>query len=415
MKTAIVAAALLMWAGAAQAKIDPVIPVWISSPTFRPATAKDGDVLAYDAQSVRQDIRIQAPTTRVALRLTNELGTSRVTVGKVELRVIHADGTLGEPRLAKFGGADGVTLEPGLARYTDFVDVSLPAFSDVAIIVHYPGRAEPAAHRAAVRVAQGDDTPGTDLKTVRGAAIVSAVETPAPKAFCRHVVVALGDSITEGSGSTPHNNWPSRIARHFHGKRCEVIVANAGISGNKVLSDGGSPGLLMRLDRDVFAIPGLTDIIFSEGINDIRAAETKTFDSEALAEQLLEGYRQLVVRAHAHGVRVIGGTLAPYKGTANQTEAGLAAVERVNSAIRSGAIFDAMVDFNRALADPTDPQRMRSEFQKGDWLHPNDAGYAAMAATVRDSLFASRPALGAGSPKRRLDGRRSAQASSGSR
>lgn len=149
--------------------------------------------------------------------------------------------------------------------------------------------------------------------------------------------------------------------------------------------------MLMRLDRDVFAVPGLTDIIFAEGVNDIRAAETTTFDPDALARQILEGYRQLVVRAHAHGVRVIGGTLTPYKGTNNQTEAGLATVERINAAIRSGEVFDAVVDFNRAIADPTDPRRMRPEFQKGDWLHPNDSGYAAMATAIPDTLFASRP------------------------
>ncbi|KQV57320.1 MULTISPECIES: SGNH/GDSL hydrolase family protein [unclassified Caulobacter] len=391
MRIAAFAAALMLSAGAAQAMAAPVIPAWISSTSFKPAKAKEGEVLAYDGQSVRQDIRVQAPTTRISLRLTNELGAKPVTLDRVEVRPVYPDGELGEPRLATFGGAQGATLEPGLARYTDFIELPLPAFSDVAITVHYPGPAEPVAHRAMVRIAQGAVTPGRDVSPVRAAAIVSAVETLAPKSACRRVVVALGDSITEGSGSTPHNNWPSRIARRLSGKRCEVVVVNAGISGNKVLSDGGSPGMLMRLDRDVFAVPGLTDIIFAEGVNDIRAAETTTFDAEALARQMLEGYRQLVVRAHAHGIRVIGGTLTPYKGTNNQTEAGLATVERINTAIRSGAVFDAVVDFNRAIADPTDPQRMRPEFQKGDWLHPNDSGYAAMAAAIPETLFASRP------------------------
>jgi lysophospholipase L1-like esterase len=368
MKSAAFAAALMLTASTAQAMAAPVIPAWISSTSFKPAKAKEGEVFAYDGQSVRQDIRVQAPTTRISLRLTNELGAKPVTLDSVEVRPVYPDGELGEPRLATFGGARSATLEPGLARYTDFIELPLPAFSDVAITIHYPGPAEPVAHRAMVRVAQGLATPGPDVKPVRGPAIVSAVETLAPKPACRHVVVALGDSITEGAGSTPYNDWPSRIARRLYGKRCEVVVVNAGISGNRVLSDGGSPGMLMRLDRDVFAVPGLTDIIFVEGVNDVRAAETTTFDPDALARQILEGYRQLVVRAHAHGVRVIGGTLTPYKGTNNQTEAGLAAVERINATIRSGAVFDAVVDFNRALADPTDPRRMRPEFHKGDWL-----------------------------------------------
>lgn len=241
MKTVTFAAALLLSVCAAPAMAAPVIPAWISSTSFKPTKAKEGEMLAYDGQSVRQDIRVQAPTTRISLRLTNELGAKPVTLDRVEVRPVYSDGELGEPRLATFGGAQGVTLEPGLARYTDFVELPLPAFSDVAITVHYPGPAEPVAHRGMVRVAQGAVTPGRDVNPVRGAAIVSAVETLAPKAACRRVVVALGDSITEGSGSTPHNNWPSRIARRLSGKRCEVVVVNAGISGNKVLLTAARP------------------------------------------------------------------------------------------------------------------------------------------------------------------------------
>lgn len=391
MKAAAFAFAVLMWGGPVSAGTDTVIPAWTAATTFKPAKLKEGEAAIYDGQAVRQDVRFQARTRKVSLRLTNELGATRVSIAKVELRVIQADGSLGAPHPARFGGGDAVTLEPGAVRYTDYVELAAPAFTDVAVIVRYPGLAEPVAHRTLVRIAKVDETPGSQLPTVRGAAIVSAVETVAPKAACRRVVVALGDSITEGAGSTPHNDWPSRLARRFQGGRCEVVIVNAGISGNKVLSDGGSPAMLARLDRDVFAVPGVTDIIFAEGINDIRSAETNNLDSEALAAQLLEGYRQLTLRAHAHGVRVIGGTLTPYKGTSNQTDAGLATVERVNGAIRSGAVFDAVIDFNRALADPADPQRMQAAFQKGDWLHPNDAGYAAMAAAAPDGLFASRP------------------------
>lgn len=392
MKAVTLAAIALLSAGKTHAEPRALVPAWVSSTSFKPAKFKDGEAENYNAQSVRQDIRVQTATSKVTLRLTNELGSAPVTLDRVELRKINADGSLGEPHLAKFGGAEGVTLAPGFVGYTDFVDMPLAAFSDVAVTVHYPGAAEPVAHRAMVRIADGPATPTADSKLVRGAAIVSSIETQAPEAKCRRVVVALGDSITEGAGSTAHNNWPSRLARRLYGRGCEVVVVNAGISGNKVLANGGSPGLLTRLDRDVLAVPGVTDILFVEGVNDVRAAEASRFDPNMEADKLLEAYRQLVLRAHAHGIRVIGGTLTPYKGTNNQTADGLATVDRVNAVIRSGKVFDAVVDFNQALADPNDPQRMRTDLQKGDWLHPNDAGYAAMAEAIPEMLLLPLPA-----------------------
>jgi lysophospholipase L1-like esterase len=378
--------------GAAAAQTAPSIPAWIASTSFKPAKLRDGEVMGYSDQSVRQDIRVQTRTTRIRLRLTNELGSAAVRLDRVELRPIAKDGSLGAPVGARFNRQSGTTIEPGAAAYTDEFDFASPAFGDIAITVHYPSPAEPVAHRLGVRVANGIATPAGSVAPSKGPAIVSAVETLAPKAACRHVVVALGDSITEGAGSTENNDWPSQFGRRMANARCQVVVLNAGIGGNRVLSNSGSPGLLARLDRDVLALPGVTDIVFVEGINDIRGLEMAdpTLDIAAAAETLLGAYRQLVARAHAHGIRVIGGTILPYKGTGKQSQAGLAIVDRVNAAIRTEGIFDAVVDFNRATADPADPRRMRPDWHKGDWLHPNDAGYAAMAKAVPSALFGKR-------------------------
>ncbi|WP_293974865.1 GDSL-type esterase/lipase family protein [Sphingomonas sp.] len=363
------------------------VPAWIASTTFAPAKPRAGELLRYDNQSVRQDVRGQTATTRIRLRLTNEYGTAPVTLDRIEIRRIAADGALGPASPATFGGEPGTTIEPGAVAYTDMLAFPAPAFSDIAIIVHYPGETEPVAHRFLVRVADGTTTPTSATKPARGAAIVSAIETEAPPQQCRRVIVTLGDSITEGAGSTPGNDWPSRLGRALAGQSCPSIVANAGISGNRVLTSGGSPSMIARFDHDVLAVPGVTDLIVLGGINDVRAVEEKADDPAAGAALMIAGYRQIVARAHAHGIRVIGGTVLPYKGTARQGAYGLAAVDQINAAIRSGGVFDAVIDFNRAVADPADPQRMRETMQKGDWLHPNDAGYEAMTTAIPPALF----------------------------
>lgn len=386
MRRTVTAAAALLWASMAFAAPLAVKPAWMASTSFKPANPRAGEAMAYAAQSVRQDVRLQTATSRLRLRLTNELGAAVVNIGQVELRALGADGVLGPARLAAFGGGPAVTLAPGSVIYSDPIDFAAPAFSDVAVTVFYPDAAEPVAHRAMVRIAEGLQTPSSTTAPVRGAAVVSAIETEAPPVRCRKVVVALGDSITEGAGASAHNDWPAQLARRLAGARCDIVVVNAGISGNKVLSNGGSPSLISRIDRDVLSTPGLTDIVFVEGINDVRAAEADA-DPDAFAAALIEGYRQLVARAHAHGVRVIGGTLLPYKGTARQTDRGLAIVDQVNAAIRAGGIFDVVVDFNRATADPADPRRLRPDWHRGDWLHPNDGGYAAMAGAIPAALF----------------------------
>ena len=381
----------LMLPLAAAAQNSGTIPVWIASPTFPAAQPRPGERTEYAGETVRQDVRLQAATTRIRLRLTNELGTVPVAFDRVELRQIAADGRLSTPLPVRFSGKDGTVIAPGALTYSDAIDFAAPAFADVAITVHFPDKVAPAAHRFAVRIANGFETPGADAAPMRGPAIISAIETEAPRSGCRRVVVALGDSITEGAGATANNDWPSQFARSITGGRCRTIVVNAGISGNRVLSNGGSPSLLSRFDRDVLALPGVTDIIFVEGINDVRELEASAVDPAVAADALIAGYRQLVARAHSRDIRVIGGTLVPYKGTKNQTGKGLEIVERVNAAIRAGGIFDAVVDFNRAMADTTDPMRLRADWHNGDWLHPNDAGYCAMVKAIPARLFGVSP------------------------
>jgi lysophospholipase L1-like esterase len=211
------------------------------------------------------------------------------------------------------------------------------------------------------------------------------VETAAPPA---PVIVAFGDSITDGFTSTVGGDkrWPDRLAerlvQRFPGRA--FGVNNAGIGGNQVLAAGRIPifgqSALTRFDRDVLSVPGATHVVILEGVNDLGM-------SHPPASSLIAGYRQLIARARAHGLKVIGATILPYAGAAYFSTAGEAERQKVNAWIRTGREFDGVIDFDAAIRDPARPDHMRAALQSGDWLHPNDAGYRAMGEAVDLSVF----------------------------
>jgi lysophospholipase L1-like esterase len=168
-----------------------------------------------------------------------------------------------------------------------------------------------------------------------------------------------------------------------------VGVMNEGISGNRLLSsvDLGSPSALSRLDRDVLAQPGVRFLTLLEGINDINCCQ----DQSASSDDVIDGYNQLIARAHDHDLKIYGATLTPFKGAGYYTTEGEAKRVAINEFIRTGGAFDAVIDFDAVLRDPGRPKRILPAFDSGDHQHPNDAGYKAMADSIDLTLFADVP------------------------
>jgi lysophospholipase L1-like esterase len=203
-------------------------------------------------------------------------------------------------------------------------------------------------------------------------------------------IVAFGDSITDGATSTPDTNssWPSQLAQRLLANKAtaKVAIVNEGISGNRVLSDGPGVSALARFDRDVLAQPGVEWVVFMEGINDV-GLYAKAPKDPLTADQLIAAHKQIIERAHLRGIKVIGATLTPFAGANYYSEEGEAIRVALNEFIRTGKAYDAVIDFDAAVRDPQNPKQILPAFNIRDHLHPNDAGYKAMAEAVDLSIF----------------------------
>lgn len=371
----LVVALLLALPGAALAQV--WTPVWTASaapPRFDGPTEAP---LSHSDQTLRQDVRLLAGGDAVRVRFSNELGTE-----PVRLRNLRARLGGGATLPLTINGQPEVVLAPGNTLISDRLPLKTQVGQILTLQAHVPDSARGVVRRTALRVGPGDADVGDDAALVRRQGFVSAVFVERPRSLS--VVVALGDSITEGSTATlgAERDWPSRLQARLEA-RCpgRFVVVNAGISGNQVVEAGRSPPVTARLDRDVLSLPGVTHVIWIEGINDIRHSGDPARPGRS-AEQVIGGYRQVIDRLRSHGIKVVGGTVMPFGGSERFDARSEASRQGLNAFIRTHGSFDAVADFDRALADPAQPDRLLASEHNRDWLHPNDAGYQKMADAV---------------------------------
>lgn len=348
--------------------------------------------------TVRQHLRLTIGSERLRLVVSNEYGGTPLTVARTHVSLP----AYGSGADATFHGAREVVVAAGAKAISDPVTLPVPSGARLQVDLYLPERTQLAGFHWDARdetlLLQGNlagrpAPPGSEKLATR--AFLSAVLVESPQEPV--TVVALGDSITDGNGSTPgaDRRWPDFLARRLAPRG--VAVLNAGISGNRLLRPGMGDSALARLDRDVLQQPGVRAVIVMLGTNDIGWPGAAFAPRERLpdASEIANGLRQLVEQAHLRGVRVIGATLTPFedalKGTpleGHYSPAKEALRRSVNDWIRHSGAFDAVVDFDRLLRDPAHPTRLRAEFDSGDHLHPNDAGYRALAESIdlRDVL-----------------------------
>ena len=358
----------------------------------------EGGLPTLKGATVRMVLRTTMAGSRARVRLSNAFGAAPVEIGAAHLARRRSGSAIepGTDRVLTFGGLKSFTLLPGAVVLSDPVDIPVPAGGDLALSLYLaedPGR--PTSHPLGLHTTYlspgGDRTGAAELPgaaTTRAYYWVSGVDVLAPADAM--AVVGFGDSITDGAQSTSDadNDWPTLLAARFAANRAtaHVSVVNAGISGNKVLADGAGVAALARLDRDVLMLPGARWVIVMEGINDIGSIQ-RDFVPHVTAEQLIFAYRQIIDRAHEHGLKAAGATLTPFEGAGYYSQEGEGVREAVNQWIRTSGAFDTVVDFDAVTRDPANPKRFRPEFDPGDHLHPNDAGYRAMAAAVDTAVF----------------------------
>jgi lysophospholipase L1-like esterase len=396
MKSFAVMFALPLLLAATPAAPERWVPAWAAPPIGYEPAIKDALGRPFRDESVRQEVRAGVSGSSLRVRLTNELSDEPLRIGGASIVRLDAAGkpVAGSLQMLRFSGAKGAIIPARAPMLSDAVPLSVRAGERLAVTLYLPDEASPPAHAQMVDVVAGDATGSVELsgaKRARASGLVSVLEVSG--ATATRVLVTFGDSITEGAGATAGKamSWPDQLGRmlaaHTRGK-CWAI-ANAGISGNRLLSTGRGPAALARFDRDVLSVPGVTHVALLEGINDIGKVRDPAKDRQPSADELIAAYEQLLTRAKTRGVKVIFGTLLPYEGAAYATPDGEQRRATVNRWIRANARrFDAMIDFDSAMQEPGKPTVMRLSDQIGDHLHPNDAGYTRMAKAALPVLLA---------------------------
>ena len=340
--------------------------------------------------TLRQVVHVSLGGKRLRVRFANAFGTKPLTILAAHVAAYAGDGAIrlegGKP--LTFGGQASVTIPTGAPMISDAVEFELAPLSDLVVTLRVkdPTRAvtgHPGA-RCTSWLTRGDaliePVLPNAVRTQHWYYLCGVDVEAAPDAAA---VAVLGDSITDGRGSPTDRNgrWTDHLARRLHADGGATVgVLNLGLGGNRILNDGLGPNALARLDRDVLAQPGVRWLIVLEGINDLGTRS-------ATARDLIAAYEQIILRCHARGIRVFGGTILPCGGSFYFNPGLEGARQEVNAWIRNSARFDAVIDFDASTRDPLKPVSLSAAVDGGDHLHPGPEGYKIMAAAVDHRLF----------------------------
>jgi lysophospholipase L1-like esterase len=357
--------------------------------------------------TVRQVFHLSIGGAALRLHLSNAFGTEALCFTSVHVaRPLSPSSSAIDPasdRPLRFAGGAEVTVPPGAEFVSNPLDFAATPLSDLAVTFHLDAvpsteTGHPGSRATSYTVHGGAVSAPTliDARRVDHWFQISAIDVEgAPGAAS---VVALGDSIIDGHGATTNGNdrWTDVLAARLQAsaETRSIGVSNQGIGGNHLLTDGLGPNALARLDRDVLAQAAVRWVIVMEGVNDLgglaRNGEVAPAEYAVLVERVIAAYQQIVLRAHAHGLRVYGATITPYMGSDYYHPGPLSEADRqtVNRWIRAAGHFDAVIDFDAVVRDPGHPDRLLLTYDCGDHLHPSPAGYRAMGESIQLDLFA---------------------------
>ena len=392
---------VLLGAGPATAAPRAPTSAWVGTWSAAPEGQRNPTAISV-ATTYREIVHISVGGNTARVILTNEFGTEPLTVAVASLG-LRTSGNAIDPSSTKaltFAGQPTVTLPAGSMMLSDPVDIHLPSLSEVAISLFVP--AQP-LHQSTVH-SYALQTNYTAPENVVNAEALTAPSTTGEYFFLRGVdvasdapnaVVTLGDSITDGAASRANSNgrWPNVLAARLQADPAlsKIGVLNAGLNGNRLLHNDDEFGdsALRRLDRDVLTQAGAKYLIVLEGINDIgHIVKPSPDDPAETAQSIIRALQQIAVRARSQRIKVIGATILPYENCKYASPEGETIRQAVNKWIRSSSDFDAVVDFDKTLRDPSHPARLLSVYDSGDHLHPNTDGLHAMADSIPLSLFA---------------------------
>ncbi|KAH8601758.1 SGNH hydrolase-type esterase domain-containing protein [Bisporella sp. PMI_857] len=385
------------------------VDTWTSMPqlvepdNLPPAPFKTSSAVFNDA-TVRQTLHMSIGGDRIRFQISNTFGTSDLPItaasvanpagGKAGVNGIDASPIVG----LTFNGAASITIPRGTVAYSDPVDFAIKPQTNIAVTLYlakgqsgnsitgHPGSRTTIWMQAGNRV-NATTVPGTSVKHWY---FLSGVEVWAPKETSSFII--LGDSITDGRGSSDdgNNRWPDLVlAKMQKSSLTNIGVNNQAAGGNRVLADGLGPSLISRYKRDAITQAGVKYVMIFEGVNDIGTAGTDSGTQTNIGNQLISAFTQIAADAKKAGIAVFAATITPFSGSgqsySNPTRE--ATRQKVNTWIKTSGTFDAVVDFDQILRDPSTPSQLASKYNGGDYLHPNVAGYQALADAFPLDIF----------------------------